>query len=372
MSAWSYRWLAAPLLLSMAGCAALSGSGPSASSMRKAPEVEVVDVTPAIASAAHETAAAQERAALDQALAALHAAPSEAPFQIEPGDTVDITLWSFSPWPGSGGNPLSTGPGATSLGAFTVGRDGLIQLPYAGGLQLSGLSLDQARDAVSARYAALRILQKPTAVVKVTASPRHDVLVTGAIGQPRTVPWTPAGVTLAGAISQALGDGSALLGQDELSQTRSATRVAILRGGQAPVELPVRTALEEQIPLHAGDRIVVRKAPAVKVTVLGGGVRKDDVLGFARQPVLTEALAQASGLDGNTANDRAVFVLRRRSDARPTLYNFAWNRPLGLVAAQQFPLEDGDLVYVAEAPIVSIQKVIGLLFQVTLPAQVLK
>ena len=54
------------------------------------------------------------------------------------------------------------------------------------------------------------------------------------------------------------------------------------------------------------------------------------------------------------------------------LYEFAWKRGDGLVAADQFPLETGDVVYVAEAPIVSIQKVVGLLFQMTLPVQVLR
>lgn len=365
-------FLTAPLLLGLAGCAALPGTGPSASSMRKAPDVQVVDITPDVASAAREVALAQDKSAVDHALAALRAAPDEPGFRIAPGDVIDVAIWSFSPWPGTG-NPLSVAnPGTIQLGIFAVGADGAVQLPYAGRVDLAGLSPDQAQAAISDRYAALRILQRPTATVKVTASPRHDILVTGAIGQPRTIPWTPAGLTLAQAVTQSLGDGNALLGQGELAKDRSAVRVAVLRGQQAPIELPVVNALEEQIPLHAGDRIVVSKAPAVKITMMGGGTRRDGVLGFAQQPVLTEALAEASGLDGNSADDHAVFVLRRQTGKRPVLFNFAWNRPAGMIAAQQFPLENGDLVYVADASLVSVQKVIGLLFQVTLPAQVLR
>jgi polysaccharide export outer membrane protein len=365
-------WCAAPLLLAVAGCAALPGTGPSVSRMKQAPEVQVVDITPDVASAAHDVALSKESAARDRALAALRAPVADAPVRIEPGDVLDVTIWSFSPWPGAA-NPLAVGnPGPIPLGTFAIESDGAIQLPYAGRVGLAGLSPEQAQAAISARYAALRILQKPTAAVRLSASPRHDVLVTGEIGQPRTIAWTPAGLTLAQAITLSLGNGAASLGQGELSQTRAAVRVTVLRGDQAPVELPVVTALEERIPLHAGDRVVVRKDPAVQVTVLGGGTRRNGVLGFARQPTLAEALAEASGLDGNAANDHAVFVLRRRAGARPVLYNFAWDRPLGIVASQEFPLEDGDLVYVAEAPIVSVQKVIGLLFQVTLPAQVLK
>ncbi|WP_404710224.1 hypothetical protein [Sphingomonas sp. MMS24-J13] len=89
--------LAAPLLLGLAGCAALPGTGPSASSMRKAPDVQVVDITPDVASAAREVALAQGKASLDHALAALRAAPAEPGFQIAPGDVLDVAIWSFSP-----------------------------------------------------------------------------------------------------------------------------------------------------------------------------------------------------------------------------------------------------------------------------------
>jgi polysaccharide export outer membrane protein len=364
--------MAAPLLLALAGCAALPGTGPSASSMQRSPDVEVVNITPDVATAAHEVAIAQEKTALDRALAALRSAPEEPAFRIAPGDMLDVAIWSFSPWPGSG-NPLTVAnPGMIPIGTFAVGQDGAIELPYAGRVDLAGLSPVEAQAAISARYVALRILQRPTATIKVVASPRHDVLVTGAVGQPRTIPWTPAGLTLAQAVTQSLGDGNALLGQGESARARSAVRVSILRGSQPPVALPVTNALEEWIALHAGDRVVVSKEPAVRVTMLGGGARRDGVLGFAQQPTLAEALAEASGLDGNSAQDNALFVLRRQAGKRPVLFNFAWSRPTGVIAAQQFPLEDGDLVYVADAPIVSIQKVIGLLFQVTLPAQVLR
>jgi polysaccharide export outer membrane protein len=372
MSRRRFPWLAAPLLLGVAGCASLPGTGPSASSMAKSPDVQIVDITPDIASAAREVAIAQEKASLDRALAILRATPAATAAQIAPGDVIDVAIWSFSPWPGAG-NPLSiANPGQIPLGTFTVGTDGAITLPYAGRVDLTGLNAEQAQAAISSRYAVLRILQRPTAAVKVMASPRNDVLVTGAIGQPRTIPWTPAGMTLAQAVTQSLGDGNGLLGQGELTKARAAVRIAVLRGQQAPVALPMVNALEEQIPLRAGDRIVVSKAPAVQVTVLGGGTRRDGVIGFARQPVLAEALAEASGLDGNSANDHAVFVMRRQADKKPVLYNFAWNKPMGIVAAQQFPLEDGDLVYVADAALVSAQKVIGLIFQATLPAQVLR
>lgn len=366
-----FRWLIIPLLFGTASCAALPGTGPSAPSMARSDAVEIVHVTPEVAAKASTDAIGANEAGVDRALVALRQRMPAREFRFGAGDVLNVTLWSFSPWPGgsggSGGNP-----GAIALGNFTVSTDGAISLPYAGPVAIAGMTPIEAQQAISRRFADQRILQRPTAMVAVAASPHYDVMVTGSVGQPKAVGWTPAGLTLAQALTQSLGDGNAMLGQGDLSGDRATVQVSVLRGDAAAVDLPISVALRERIPLQAGDRVIVRKAPVVKVTVLGGGARKDGSFAFGRQPVLAEALAEASGLDGNAANDNAVFVMRRRAGDKPILYDFAWNRPQGLIAAQQFPLEDGDLVYIAEAPIVSIQKVVGLLFQVTLPAQVLK
>jgi polysaccharide export outer membrane protein len=359
----------APVLL--AGCSTLSGGGPSASTMRKAPEVEVVNVTPELAEAASQSAASVRRAALNQALEALRGPAVHPEYRFAPGDVFDVTVWSYSALPG-GNTFAASSPAPMPLGSVTLAEDGGAPLPYAGRVMLAGLTLDQGQQAIARRYAALRILQGPAVSVKLASSPKSDVLVTGAVGHPLQIPWSPAGLSLAQAVTQALGDGNATLGQGDLSATRAAVRVTVERDGAAPVELPVAAAFEQRIPLQPGDRIVVRKAPVVEVTMLGSGTKRNGVIGFAKQPVLAEALAEAGGLDNNVANDHAVFVLRKRDGARPILYDFAWKQANALVSAQQFPLESGDVVYVAEAPIVSVQKVIGLLFQVTLPAQVLK
>lgn len=359
------------LVVSLGACTTLSGSGPSASAMATAPSVDVVHVTPQDAAAARTLVLRHQQVALDRALDKLRGAPVQSEFRFAAGDTIDVTVWSYSPWPG-GGAALGGGPAPAQIGTFTLAVDGAVVLPYAGRLMLAGLTLPQAQQEIAARYARLKVLQGPTATVRVASSPHSDVLITGAVGQPKQIPWSPAGLTLAQAVTQALGDGNATLGQGDLSRDRAAVRVGVIRDDAAPVEIPVATALEESIHLQAGDRIVIRKAPFVEVTMLGGGSRKNGVLRFAKQPALAEAIAEANGIDGNVANDHAVFVVRRQNGAKPVLYDFAWKRSDGLLAAQQFPLEDGDLVYVAEAPIVSIQKVIGLLFQVTLPAQALK
>lgn len=364
--------MAASLLIGVAGCAALPGTGPSAGKMQKSPAVDVVNVTPALAGEMAGTAHTQAKADLDRALQALQsapAAPAANDFRLAPGDTLDVTLWSYS----QGGLASGGMPAPSPLGSYTVSADGDVLLPYIGKEEIRGLTIAEAQADITRRYAALRTLMSPSAIIKVASAPHESIIVTGALGSPKNIPWTPAGVTLAQALTEALGDGTSVLGptSGEASGSPSTTsvRVTVLRAQGAPVAIPISVALEQRIALMPGDRVVVKKAPTLKVSILGGGVKANGIYGFADTPSLSDAIAQASGLDTSTANAHAVFVLRQRDGQRPVLYDFAWNQPQGLVASRQFPLKDGDLVYVAEAPIVSVQKVINLLYQVALPAQ---
>ena len=351
-----------------AGCSTLPNAGPSAAAMRSGRDVEVVKVTPALAA---QAAAVESQAAgigVAQALQALASPPVGQGFVFGPGASLRVTLWSVPPQLTS--SPVPT---AMPLGDFIVSSEGEVLLPYAGAIRLQGLSLAQAQDVIRRRYAALGMFQAPSIGIEAAASPRGAVIVTGAVGQPKVLAWPPQGLTLAEAVTQALGDGASLLGVAEDSADRTpAVRIAVLRTGMTPVELPVVAALEQSIELRPGDKVVVRKSAAVQVTVLGAGVKSDGVQGFAEEPPLSTVLARASGLDENVANNHAVFVLRQRRNDRPVLYDFSWDKAEGLIASRQFPLQNGDVVYVAAAPIISIERVINILFQLALPAQTLK
>jgi polysaccharide export outer membrane protein len=367
MRSFALAALAAALVMETA-CASLPGAGPTARAVSGSPSVEVVRVT--AQDAEHQAAAiiGAEQAAIDASLAQLAPNPGAPDFAFGPGATLNITLWSFSPRPD--GSPT---PGPTALGAYQVATDGTVVLPYVGSVRLAGLTLKQAQTLVARQYAALGVFEKPSVTIEVGAVPQGHVTITGALGQPRIVPWSPAGITLGDALTQSLGDGASLLGQsNDHSNNISAIRVAVFRGEGTPVELPISVALEHTIALEPGDRVVVKKAPSVQVTVLGAGVQNNGVFGFAEPPSLAEVLAKASGLNSNAANNHAVFILRRRPGEKPVLYDFAWNRAEGLIASSRFPVTNGDLVYVAEAPVISVQRVINIVFQIALPAQVLK
>lgn len=259
-----------------------------------------------------------------------------------------------------------------ALGTFTVAADGTITLPYAGPVHIDGLTADQAERVMADRMRELGLFQKPSVTVDLAAAPRGQVLVTGAVGEPKAILWPNQGLTLAEAISQSLGNGAAILGQEENSADHAIAKVSVLRGAVPSGELPVSVALEQEIALLPGDRVVVRKSPAVRVTVLGPGMQTSGVFDFEHRPTLSEVLARGSGLNPNSANNHAVFVLRERPGQKPLLFDFAWNRGEGMVASDRFAMQSADLVYVAEAPIVSMQRVINILFQAAVPAQLFK
>ncbi|WP_253564617.1 MULTISPECIES: polysaccharide biosynthesis/export family protein [Burkholderia cepacia complex] len=339
--------------------------------MKSNQDVDIVDVTPILAQQRALTEIAHRQTALQQSLASLSGEEIHSGFTFAPGDALHLQVWTISPWPGSDSQQgASNVPSPIDLGDYTVSEAGMIDLPYVGPTSIRGLTLDAAQTTIARRYAALGILQSPSAKISVISSPQGSILVTGAIGAPKILPWTPAGLSLSSALTQALGNGADLIGSSNGKGGDSiATQVTILRKDKS-VTLPLDEALAQQIALAPGDRLLVKRAPLVRVTVVGGGVRKNGELNFAHVPTLAEVLASASGLDANAADDHAVFVLEETSQGqRPVLFNFAWNKLEGLVASHRFPIKDGDMVYVAEAPIVPVERAVNILFQLAIPVQ---
>ncbi|PRG34738.1 polysaccharide biosynthesis/export family protein [Burkholderia multivorans] len=361
--------------LALAACGTLPASGPSVSTVQKSTQdVDIVDVTPTMARDRAVSVEQEQHARVQQALATLAPTLQAPGFTFAAGDVLHVSLWTISPWPGSDSlQGASNVPTPIELGDFTVSEHGTIDLPYAGTETIGGLTATAAEHAIASTYAKLGILQRPSAKITVTSTPHGSIVVTGAIGAPKILPWTPAGLSLSAALTQSLGNGTDLMSSDtSATGERSATQVSVLRHGRS-VTLPIEDALSQDVALAPGDRVLVKKSPVVRVTVVGGGASKNGVYGFAHVPTLSEVLASSSGLDPNSADDHAVFVLEERPDGqRPVLYDFSWQKVQGLVASHNFPLKDGDMVYVAEAPIVPVQRAINILFQLALPVQAVR
>jgi polysaccharide export outer membrane protein len=280
------------------------------------------------------------------------------PFDYEtfsPGDGVDVVVWErdglqmFPP----GAN------GGSDLGPFTVGRDGIIHVPYVGPLSVAGLTPEDARQLLLRRLRGLVIATD----VRLSSTDQHGSLVTiqGDV--------TKAGVYPLGQnmlrLSALLGVGS----PDQPAQTApEQTSVTIRRDGvSATVRLSdVYRDSTQDVPLLPGDSIVVR-AIQDYVTVLGAAGLQGRVKITRRNYSVLDALADSKGLSDGSAYPRAVFLLRAptSTDAAaapsPLVYQFDMRYPDQMSLARQFAVQDGDAIFVSDAPFTQVQKALSAL-----------
>lgn len=348
----------------------LPNAGPLAGAVEDTKGIETISVTPELALDMTEQLKAEEQKKIADALAILSSAPPAKEYLLQPGDTLDISLWSFS----DGSNttptaPVMSGPQATKLGTFQIDTAGTITLPYAGRILIANHTSAAARDIIAKRYERLGIVHAPDITITSSAS-QNGIIVTGSTGEPKVLSWNPGGISLARAITLTLGNGTSTLSENSaLDTSTNAISAAIFRDGKE-VDLPIPDALNRDIPLRPADKIIIRREPAVQVTVIGGGITRDGLYGFSKPQRLAAIIAGAQGLNPNAANSTRIFVFRQQKDQKPVLYIFSWKDGNGLIAAQRFPVKDSDIVYVAESPIVPVSRVLNTIFQMALPATI--
>lgn len=341
----------------LAGCAALPSTGPSLSCIEKAPNqdhgIELVPVTRMMAQSFHTDQLAQLDARINTDLASLRASGTHQDIRLQPGDTIHVTVSSWSPIPATDKDPMIKTDWTLQLNAA-----GTVRLPYLKrDMVLTDKTIPDVQTALQTLYQSGKVFLDPTIHVTFdTQSIVHGVVVTGLVGAPKIVPWTPGGMTASEVITQALGNGTSLGSpQSDFDGGKSAVTVTVIRPGYSPMDLPIDTVMQQDFPVTPQDRFIISRKPVVQITVAGGGVSNGE-LRFDQHPSLAQALAESKGLNAQTANAKSVFVLRNID--HPIIYSFAYKTLDAQFASQQFPMHDGDVVYVSEAPIVPVESVV--------------
>ena len=352
-----------PIVAALAGCSTFPSTGPSASAIAHQ-AVRVETVTPEAAAAAWATRIGAEQQRVGDTLAALMRADEATLVRLYPGARLLVTLWTaplVSVSSDSGATPATVTK--SDLGAFTVDDDGSVTLPYVGSVPVAGRTLQEARALLDQRFRATRKFLAPQTTLALEANRRQQIIVSGAANKPTVVDWREGGVGLAEAITQA---GGSVLGGTTPANALTANHVVIMRKG-ARYELPVKTALESGVQLRPNDQVVLQHQLPINITCLGGGWPQNTVQSFDEIPTLSRVVASGGGLSVQQAQGASVYVL---AADRQTIYAFPWNTLAGLQAAQKFPLGDGDIVYIATAPLVRIQQVTNILFSAAYPVSV--
>lgn len=279
-------------------------------------------------------------------------------YRVGPGDVLSIIVYD---------HPELTIPAGSERGAAEAGNqvrnDGTIFYPFAGRLQVEGLTLEEVRRLLTQRLAG--VIQEPQVDVNIAAFRSQKVLVSGAVGQPGSVPVTTVPLTVADAISQAGGAGEEA-NWHEVYLTRNGIEerlslFSLMREGDQ----------SQNRLLQDGDVLHVPTSENQAVAVMGQvGVPGNVRLGNERL-TLTDVLARAGGIDEASAEPSGIFVIRSNepgSERLATVYQLDISNAVALTLGSRFAMQPSDVVYVTTAPIARWNRVISqLLPSIRLP-----
>jgi polysaccharide export outer membrane protein len=298
------------------------------------------------------------------------------PHRIGIGDTVEVAIWEAA----AGGlfGPSLTGEVATGAHSAiippqVVGQDGAITVPFAGRVPVAGRLPVQVQREIDRRLATKAI--EPQAIVTVTKTVANTVTVDGEVVKGARIPLTVHGDRLLDVIAEA-GGASAPIYQTFVRLSRNGVTATL------PMEVLVSKPAEN-IYARPGDVLTLVRLPET-FTALGATGANAQIPFSAEQMTLIEGIARAGGLLDARSDPAGVFLFRFEPPAivkalhqpivpvgpggtSPVVYRLDLRQAKSYFLADRFPLEDKDIVYVANAQLDELQKFFNLLNTVTAP-----
>jgi len=254
-----------------------------------------------------------------------------------------------------------------------VAPDGAIGIPYAGRVPAAGRTPSEVQQTIEALLASKAL--QPQALVIVNKSDANAVTVAGEVVAGARIRLSPGGDRLLQVIAAA-GGAKAPVYETFVRLSRNGVTAAI------PLEQLVAEPAEN-IYARPGDIITLVRVPQT-FTVFGATGRNAAIPFDAENITLSQALAKSQGLRDDLANPRGVFLFRyepasilraldqpmatRKQDGTsPVAYRFDFTDANSYLLADQFPVRDKDIIFVADAGAVQVQKLFALLSTVTGP-----
>ncbi|WP_292228168.1 polysaccharide biosynthesis/export family protein [Brevundimonas sp.] len=297
----------------------------------------------------------------------LATASSEQPVDlIGEGDTLAVSIYdpSGSLFGGGGGSSNSRSNsiegGNQALPGSVVDRSGSVSIPFAGQVQVQGLTAPQAAAAI--RRALVGKVANPQVMVSIAGNVSNSVNVLGDVRQPGRV---PVGVNRDRILDVIAAAGGSARSTDDLT-------ISIQRGGRtytAPLSA-VTTEFGENVRLQRGDVINVQYKPR-RFSTFGALNAVAQVDMPAGPMTLTGAMSKVGGLNTNAANARRVMVFRfeRPEVAQalgitqpatprgvPVVYELNFSDAANVFAATNMQVMPEDVVYVPLAGAAEMRK----------------
>lgn len=271
-------------------------------------------------------------------------------YRIGPLDMVQVVVWE---------HPELTSPmGQYQPAGQKVTTDGTLFYPYAGEIQVAGLTAQELRKEITTRLSN-KILNDPQVDVRVTGYNSLRATVTGAVNKPGSISFSEAAMTLPLAVAAAGG----------FSDDADPSGIQLRRGSKV-YNINYMDAFKANLPL---DRIVLNPEDQLFVPSLSETQKSDKVyvLGeVSRVGVvnlnhgslsLAEALASSGGLSTMWASSSSIYVLRNSGEKQVDVYHLDAGNAMALALADRFDLNAHDIVYVDASGLATWNRLLSLI-----------
>ncbi|MEZ0469162.1 polysaccharide biosynthesis/export family protein [Luteimonas salinilitoris] len=259
-------------------------------------------------------------------------------YRIHPGDTILVTVWD---------HPELTTPAGSQQQAVSNGRlvkpDGTLFYPYAGNVDVSGMTIEELRETLSNRLS--KFLLEPKVDVNVVGFGSR-VSLQGAFVDTTPQELTTVPLTL----SQAIGAAQVDVDEADLS---GLVLMRDQRNYRIDLDALNRNGnVAQQIYLKPGDHLFLPFNDRKEIYVIGEVLRPQAITFKTSDMTLTQALGRTGGLNPATSKGGAVYVIRgveEMQNAPATVYHLDAKSPVAFALADRFSLRAGDVVWVGPA-----------------------
>lgn len=383
---WQFGRLAVGLCcaLSVTACATIGSTGPGASKVRSLDNAQMGAAKITVLNLTDEVARRVIATHRQETLLGAFGDVEPARQVIGQGDVLDITIWEAPPatlFAGSAGGSTNMQASAnltpqplqsSNLPPQMVRQDGTVNIPFVGDISAAGDTTQQLERSI---VAGLRgKAHAPQVLVRIAAIRSANVTVVGDVASSTAFPLSAKGERLLDALAAAGG----------VRQPTNKTTIRLTRG-QRTASQPLDSILldpAQNIVLRPGDVVTAIFKP-YSFAALGAVSSNSEIPFEATGLTLAQALARVGGLQDSRSDIRGVFIFRLESpeflsgplrndpavltpDGRvPVIYNLNLSDPRSFFIAQGFPIRDGDVLYVSNAPLADLQKFVSIVSSMT-------
>lgn len=362
------------MLLLLSGCALMPNSGPSKRQVLQSDHGDKPGSLPVV-KVNDELARKLGESKKQQPFSSVFPKSSLPPYVISPGDALEVSIWETPPailFNKNGADPAggNLGAGSEVLPAQMVLEDGTITIPFAGRVKVVGRSPAKVEEEIASRLDG--IANSPQVLVRLASNPAAHVAIIGDVKESRNLPLTPKGEKLLDALASAGG------------VTHPITKVAIqLSRKGTNARMPLDKIIDDpaqNLNLMPGDVIAALFQPWT-YSVLGATGKNQEIPFEASGISLAQALSRSGGLNDMRADPAGIFLFRFENaelvdlpyhfepiDGKiPVVYQIDFNEPSSFFAVQNFPIQDKDVLYVANMPAAELEKFLRMVGMVLTP-----